>query len=75
MEYLYVGNEKANREQFSPKTDKLEYLISQSLPNIKKFLPDTELAKQIETVLGIFYNSYPQEKNTKYKYFPEIKSF
>lgn len=56
QEYLFVASERGNRPQFSPTSNNLGYLISQSLPNLADFLPeDSELKKLLENVSDCFF--------------------
>ncbi len=65
QEFLFVASERGNRPQFSPTSNNLSYLISQTLPNLADFLPeDSELKKLLQKVRDRFFMEI-QEKGGK----------
>ncbi|CEP68812.1 CRISPR-associated protein TM1802 [Moorella glycerini] len=58
--YLWIGNAKGNKPQRSAATSSLIYLLSQTLPNIARELPEgSSLRAQVEKVLAHFYRDMP----------------
>jgi CRISPR-associated protein Csh1 len=65
-EILSLPNEKAARPQINVTTQNISYLISQTLPNLIKMLPDSELKRVIETTVDIFFMSSGVSNNFRY---------
>lgn len=65
QEYLFVASERGYRKQFSPTTNNLSYLVSQTLPNLVVLLPDeSNLKKLLKKVHDAFFTEV-QEKGGK----------
>lgn len=61
--FLYIGNESAHRPQFSPTTDNLSYLITQSLFNLSDMLPESSNLKvKTNSALSIFFEKEVEGK-------------
>ena len=71
--YLWIGNADSNNPQDRFTTSNLEYLVSQTIPNMRTKLGE-ELAKLFEKFIGKFYyNTGAQEKQKKrYRYIWDI---
>ncbi len=54
-DYLWVGNARGNNPQDRLTTNSIEYLLSQSLPNLYKNLPDSDFKDKIKEILKEFY--------------------
>ncbi|MFQ5627834.1 MAG: TIGR02556 family CRISPR-associated protein [bacterium] len=68
-EYLYVPAEKGKRPQFSPTSDKLHYLVSQTIPNLCNFLSDdSQLKKQLKAVWDQFLLEVKEKTGKKSGY-------
>ncbi len=66
MEYLFVPTEKGNRPQFSPTSNNLNYLVSQTLPNLRDFLPeDSDLRKRLANVCKGFFKTVQEADGNK----------
>ncbi len=66
-EYLYIGNEKASRKQFAPTTENLLYLISQSMPNLGKYLGNNSILKNLlKKVTDQFFMETQTPADSKY---------
>ncbi|MGB9858369.1 MAG: TIGR02556 family CRISPR-associated protein [Moorellaceae bacterium] len=60
QKYLWMGNAKGNKPQRSAATPSLNYILSQTLPNIARELPEgSPLRVQVEKVLARFYRDMP----------------
>ncbi|MEJ5227617.1 TIGR02556 family CRISPR-associated protein [Thermodesulfovibrio sp.] len=55
VKYLWVGNSPSNSEQDKLTTDNLEYLISQTIPNLIKKLPDCDLKDKLKKLKDSIY--------------------
>jgi CRISPR-associated protein Csh1 len=77
-EYALLPNEKGNRPQFFATCTNLEYLVSQSLPNLAKMLPAPDLACLIDKVIRTFFIDTQKPKDSRYgkmidpQFFPDI---
>lgn len=69
-EYLWVGNaDGPNSPQWYVTTDKLEYLLSQTIPNLITKLPDDSLLKNdLEHCWKAFYVDLGKQKGQKERY-------
>ncbi|WP_297212938.1 MULTISPECIES: TIGR02556 family CRISPR-associated protein [Thermodesulfovibrio] len=55
VKYLWVGNSPSNSEQDKLTTNNLEYLISQTIPNLIKKLPDCDLKETLKKLKESIY--------------------
>jgi len=66
MEYLFVHAEKGNRPQFSPTSNNLGYLLSQTLLNLRDFLPESsDLRGRLDNVCNDFFKAFKQADGKK----------
>ena len=68
QQYAYTGAEKGNRPQFSPTTGNLAYVISQVIPNLLEFLPESDLKEQLAQIVTTFFEKISAERGKKSQY-------
>lgn len=67
--YLWIGNASSpNDPQDRLSTNNLEYLISQTLPNIKRFIPNGESHQLFERIINKFYYDIGPQNGQKERY-------
>ncbi|HOV21331.1 MAG TPA: TIGR02556 family CRISPR-associated protein [bacterium] len=73
--YLWIGNALSNNPQDRFTTNNLEYLISQTIPNVIEAISDGELKKLLEKVKNKFYYDLGDhsKQNKKYQYILDIE--
>lgn len=67
--YLWVGNFKGNKPQINTTSDRLDNILTKTLPLIKEKTSENELGKDVEEVLGGFFSK------TKGKYYIRPEDF
>ncbi|RME05209.1 MAG: type I-B CRISPR-associated protein Cas8b/Csh1 [Planctomycetota bacterium] len=66
LEYLYVGNNPGSKPQFFMTTNSLNYLLTQSLPNLYLRLPPhSSIRKMLEEVIEVFFDAQPTQPQKK----------
>ncbi|HNR67770.1 MAG TPA: TIGR02556 family CRISPR-associated protein [bacterium] len=66
-EFLLLPNEKGNRPQFFSTSKKLDYLISQSLPNLADKLTNDDLKSKLNAVIDTFFTVNPRHQSSRYR--------
>lgn len=74
--YLWVGNFKGNKPQINITSNRVETILTKSLPLMKEKV-DGNLKKDIQTVIDLFFNKkdYKEKKKTESKYYIKAEVF
>jgi len=69
LQYLWIGNEPGNPPQWYVTTDNIEYLLSQTIPNLIAKLPkDSGLARLLTNCRDKFFVDLGIEKGAEQRY-------
>lgn len=74
--YLWVGNFKGNKPQLNITSNRVETILTKSLPLLKDRV-EGNLKNDIQTVIDLFFNKkdYKEKKKTEYYIKPEVFDF
>jgi len=75
--YLWVGNPPgANSPQDRFTTNNLEYLVSQTLPNLIKLLPECDLKKKLQNIIeNLYFDLGFSKGHERYRYVWDLRKF